>query len=271
MRYCIPYRNQRDASEPAYNEVEEVLINYDSTDTTLPLFMEQHSHQTVHIRFDGIITEEDLQRVAAFNEKYHNVKVAITVRFYDDVKNMLTDSGVPFYFWDSYASSWDVLDELLSLPVCDICVSCELAFSMTIVANRIHERGKNVQVIPNIASKNSITRSGRSMNSFFIRPEDTFLYENLVDTFMFVDSDPVISYKVYKSQKWFGKLNEIIPNLESNVDNRAIPSLFGATRIRCQKRCGAKGTCRVCNLVEQLSNNMMANGMIFRKGEDNGN
>lgn len=268
MKYCVAYVDRRDEAEPAFNEVEEILISYNHTDTTLPRFMEEHSHQTVNIRFSAAIPDDAQERLVGFHNKYHNIKLVISNRFYESHKDFLNQSGIPFYFYDAFASSWDMLDDLLATPVSDIYVNCELAFHMTIVANRIHEAGKSVRVIPNVASSSYMINSKRGMNSFFIRPEDTFLYENLVDVFEFQDASPIMSYKVYKSQKWFGKLNEIITNLDSAIDNRAIPSLFGATRIRCQKRCGAKGTCRVCKLVEQLSETMVNNDLIFKKGEN---
>ena len=108
------------------------------------------------------------------------------------------------------------------------------------------------------------------MKKFFIRPEDLKEYEKYIDIIEFynVDKQIDIYYDIYENKKqWFGKLNEIILDFNSEIDNKYIIPRFAEMRIRCSKKCFKGKHCRRCNVIENLSNSLEKSKLIVKKEE----
>lgn len=89
-----------------------------------------------------------------------------------------------------------------------------LAFSIEILSKKAKDFNKSLRLFPNVCQ--SSWEDTLSLKTFFIRPEDLYLYEDLIDTVEFFGVDYAsnksnVYYEAYcLNQKWFGKLNEII-------------------------------------------------------------
>jgi hypothetical protein len=130
----------------------------------------------------------------------------------------------------------------------------ELGFNLEKISNLLHSKGIKVRVLPNVCQ--SSFPDTPSIKTFFIRPEDIPAYEKYVDVFELL-SDPWrqrVIFKVYKQQKWFGKVQEIIPSFKGDLDSRFLLSSFGVVRSRCGKRCMYKPeSCSICDRFTELA------------------
>ena len=70
--------------------------------------------------------------------------------------------------------------------------------------------------------------------------------------------------KIYKDKKWFGKLKEIIPNFDSELDSRFIIPHFAKQRIKCGKKCLKGGKCKICERIEQLSKTLEKSNLLVK-------
>ena len=61
-----------------------------------------------------------------------------------------------------------------------------------------------------------------SIKTFFIRPEDVSIYATFVDVFELVADEKrqQVLYKIYKQEKWFGKLKDVIPTFKGELDSK---------------------------------------------------
>jgi len=124
----------------------------------------------------------------------------------------------------------------------------ELGFSLLKISKILHDNNVKVRVFPNIC-QSSFSKTP-SIKTFFIRPEDIPFYAPFVDIFELVadkERQPII-FKIYKQEKWFGKIKEIIPTFNGELDSKYILNSFPIVRIGCGKRCLYQpGSCNICD------------------------
>ena len=133
----------------------------------------------------------------------------------------------------------------------------ELGFDLA----SLQDQGVILRVIPNIAQcyvdgKGIIPE----ITKFWIRPEDTEIYEEYIDVFEFYKLDDVrIStvYKVYKNRQWLGDLKDLILDLDVDINNKTISPHFGRMRTTCRKKC-LYGKCNVCLNIADLATQFKA-------------
>lgn len=141
----------------------------------------------------------------------------------------------------------------------------ELGFFLDKVSKILHEKNIKVRVFPNICQ--SSFPDTPSIKTFFIRPEDISIYSDFVDVFeLITDEDrQSVIYKVYKQEKWFGKISEIIPSFHDDLDSKYLMDSFGLIRSVCGKRCMYKpGRCRICDRFSELADTFKENKIMVR-------
>ncbi len=261
MKYCIHYH--RNSPFHYFNEVDELEIHYRKEDVTLPDFLEQNNSKTVVITVENIEDIEAINRLSNLYTKYKNFKLKI-----DFADNELTkaamDSGIP-YFFSTFVDDWDTLTGIIKLHPTDIYIVNELGFELDKVAPIVHEQGIRVRAFPNVAQ--STWKDTEDIKKFFIRPEDVDLYASYIDVFEFFGHEQQLSayYSIYQHDKqWFGKLNEIINDFHSEIDNRCITPAFTKARLKCGKRCLKGHPCHICERVEHLANTLTDQKFILR-------
>lgn len=155
---------------------------------------------------------------------------------------------------------------MLGKHVTDIYIINELGFSLDKLAIAAHKLGVKLRVYPNVAQTSAFNEMP-ALKKFFIRPEDIDLYSDYIDTCEFYNSDKKLEtyYKIYKEdKKWFGKLNEIIIDFNSEIDNKYIIPRFAEKRIRCNKSCIKGGYCHRCDRIEELSHTLEQSKLIIK-------
>ena len=143
---------------------------------------------------------------------------------------------------------------LLEYGVSDVYIVENLCFELDKVAEVAKKYNAQVRVFPNVAQSKFTDTS--ALKKFFIRPEDLDAYNEYINVIEFYNVDNKIDtyYEIYAiDKKWFGKLNEIILDFNSDIDNRYIIPRFVEKRIKCGKKCLKDGYCQRCDNIEQLS------------------
>jgi hypothetical protein len=73
-------------------------------------------------------------------------------------------------------------------------------------------------------------------------------------------------YKIYAIKGyWFGPLNQLIKELDSEVENKSIvPDLFAISRLGCAKKCLSRGGCSICTKIEETSEMLEERILYFK-------
>lgn len=246
MKYCIKY--YRNIRFDYLDEVEELEIRYNKKDTTLLDFLDKYKDKTIII---SDIEVEDAERLLLLFKKYPNIVLKISyadVDIYDFIK----EHYIPFYFED-LVSGWDEFYGIVTMPAPRpkyIYLSGEICFHIATAAFIAHNNDVEVRIIPNYAQ--SQWEDLPDIIKFFIRPEDMHIYAPYVDVVeLFIEQPHQLNilYEIYRQkEEWPDDLRYIIFNLKRPLPNNDIISIFGESRIRCQKRCLKGNSCAICLL-----------------------
>ena len=195
----------------------------------------------------------------ALNEKYPDTLIVMCLDYYQPkIEELLSKQAIPHYY-NEIVNDWDRFHGFLSLDITDIFIGENILFNIKKANNLAKKYNKKLRCFCNLCQ--SSWNKTPSLKTFFIRPEDLYLYNNLIDTFEFYASDDSINkintlYKIYtKDKEWFGKLNELIVGYEGEEDSRFILPLFGEKRLTCDKKCfkNLPPVCKICDNIVDLS------------------
>ena len=148
----------------------------------------------------------------------------------------------------------------------DMYICEELGFFLDKVSKILHDNNIKVRVFPNIC-QSSFSKT-ESIKTFFIRPEDIFIYATFVDVFELIsDAERQETlFKIYKQGKWFGKIKEVIPTFKGELDSKYLLGNFGMIRSKCGKRCLYKpGSCAICDRFIEIADTFEKNKIVIRK------
>ena len=254
MKYCLNYNKDTEHAK-CIQEADEWTIVYNSKDTTLLEFLEIHKDKRINIYIKN--EEISFDFLKELCDKYPNVYIKLNADYYLENKPNFR------FFYDIQINDWDILTGVLKSGATDVYIVENLCFEIDKVAEIAAQYNAQVRVYPNIAQ--SKWNNTAALKKFFIRPEDIDEYEKYVDVIEFynVDKQIDIYYDIYKQKKkWFGKLNEIILDFDSDIDNRYIIPRFAEMRIKCGKNCLKGGSCRRCEIIEQLSNTLEESQLV---------
>jgi len=254
MKYCLDFIKQ---NKDVLNDVDEI---YCSEISTLETLCQHHSNKRIIIKI--LFKKELLEAIQICKETNNNYAISLLA---DDKEliSLLKEAKIPF-FLNKLANTWDIFTELIELGVSDIYITEELGFELDKIATIAHKKGIQIRAFPNICQSGSVSMP--SLKSFFIRPEDVSIYESYIDVLEFFGNEEKqsILYKIYKDKKWFGKLKEIIPNFDSELDSRFIIPHFAKQRIKCGKKCLKGGKCKICERIEQLSKTLEKSNLLVK-------
>ena len=263
--FCLKYY----PSQNYLQEAEEFKIQYRPADHTLQNFLSTYNDKSIIIDVTNNFEEIDAKLLKELSEKYHNIRLI----FDFNNKEYLTrveKYNIPYFFTNA-VTTIDQLNGLLKYHPTDMYICEELGFFLDKVSTILHDNNIRVRVYPNICQ--SSFPETPSIKTFFIRPEDVFIYEKFVDVFELVSDEERqrILFKVYKDGKWFGKINELIPSFQDNqLDSRYLFGYFGLIRCKCGKKCMYKpGSCSICDRFIDLADTFKENNIMIRKNKIN--
>lgn len=258
--FCLnyyPYKRYLD-------NVDQLKIFYRAGDSTLEDFLEAYQNKSIVIDITNSFEELDAQLFNELSKKYQNFRLIVDY-FNEESFNLVKKYKLPFFFCN-YIKTIDELHGLISYHPTDMYITEELGFYLDKVSKILHDNGIKVRVFPNICQ--SSFSETESIKTFFIRPQDIENYSKYVDIFELISDEArqQVVYKIYKQEKWFGPVSEIIPSFKGTLDSRFILSNFGAVRAKCGKRCFyAPNSCNICERYTELANALSENNLIIKR------
>lgn len=268
MNYCINYNPQKGFKY--LNEINEITINYRRKDTSLLDFMFQHKEQRINIKINDEQDFLDNNCISVFEGiKFEYPELNFVLLFSDKNEELLSQvkTSEIKYFFTTLIKDWDSLYYIKDLKPTDIYIVETLGFELDVISQILHEENIKIRCFANVAQSSAKTTP--ALKQFFIRPEDIDFYEPYIDCIEFFgqerkDHTLEIYYKIYKyDKKWFGKLNEIIIGLNSDIDSRFILPKFAERRLGCGKRCLKGRPCQICEAIEGLSATLEKNNLMI--------
>lgn len=225
------------------DKVGEISFHFSSDLEKMLEIIKQYKDKRIVIDVDlGVFDADDLDVAKMLHNAYENIVFRADN---SHTAKMLKDNSLPFFVSKllGTAYSFDAVVFLCQSGLTDIYVSGELGFSLDKVRNITQKYGTKIRVIPNMAQYSGF--SGKTevkvepLTSFWIRPEDLHLYEDLIDVVEFAGEDKIqeILYEIYfLEQKYRGNLSILIAGM-CDLDNANLPKQFTVCRIDCDKKC----------------------------------
>ena len=245
-------------------DAEEFKIKYNPSDQTLKDFLEKYQQKSIVIDATEDLTNLDINLFKELSKKYQNIKLIISYEN-KEVVTKVQENEIPFFF-SNFVTTGDQMYGLMKYNPTDMYICEDLGFSLDKVSEILHKNNIKVRVFPNICQ--SSFNETDSLRTFFIRPEDIDIYSTFVDVFELIadENTQQILYKVYKQQKWFGPIKEIIPSFKGELDGRYILDSFGRIRSKCGKKCLFKPeSCSICDRFMDLAETLKKNDLIVKK------
>lgn len=270
MKYCIQfYQNCR-----YINEVDEITIKYQKQ--ILKYLETAPKEQRIIIDISKVedenIIDNNLEIFSIAKLKHENLTIKMS-KFLSNKCEILKEKNIS-YFFAEFVDKWDVLMSFIKMGVSDVYIVNELGFELQNVSKVCKKNNVNIRVFPNVA-QNSYGSNDKKDNldrikSFFIRPEDIWVYEPYVDVCEFfgpLDRQSVL-YKIYSSGRWLGSLEELIIGLQLPILNKTILLPFGEERLNCRKKC-YYGQCLLCEKILSIAKYLEEAGMelVMEKGK----
>lgn len=261
MKYAVHFNRNFQYKELT----DEMILKWRSESDIVKYVIETFPQETrVTINFEDQPKEEIEKAIpilAKLKKEHPKIAVRFRIKEGKDYIEDLKKFNIDFYFID-YCSSLDMLFGQVQLGVSDVYIAEELAFDLKNVSNYCKPFGVQIRVYPDVAQSGGayISEQIPDLMKFFIRPEDTNVYEKFVDVFEFWNKRNLNTiFKIYYSRQWLGNLNEIITNFNREVSNTGLTEYYATVRSTCKKKC-MYGRCSICLQMANLSNEMEKQG-----------
>ena len=251
---------------PMLEGSDEIIIKYFKKDREILDFVQKwESYQTVVLNVTQLSEDGFRDSLELFSAALKLHSITIMCSKSQDYFS-LYENNLPYFFVEP-CGTMDELTGQIRAKVSNVYVTNELGFYLPEIAPLCKSSNVKVRVIPNLA-QSSTDLAEDDFTKFFIRPEDLYLYEDLIDVVEFytpedrLDAQNVIN-EVYKEGKWQGNLALIIYGIEP-INNSAIMPLFGETRLKCKKKCCFQ-KCNICATIKSISKELDKKNIHFEK------
>ena len=256
MKYCVTFNS----NFRYLREVDEIILPWSklskNAETQLANFIKSsfNKEQRIIIQPDFHL---DIPEVNAILKLfYEGWNLALKIGKNDKLNPGL--ECIPF-FYNEYPTTIEEVYAQAEEKVSDIYITESLGFRLKDLQNITNKYGIKIRVIPNIAQCAPAARTYiNSMQKFWIRPEDTEIYEGYVDVFELTggqdNSRLSVVYEIYKQQQWLGSLNDLILDFGDAivVPNTGMNPHFASMRLNCGKAC-LYSSCNVCPQMGTLA------------------
>lgn len=263
MKYCMDFNKNYLSLD-----VDEINIQYDkilSLDSLVSLTETYKKRLNICFKEENMIIE-NIKEILDLNNEYLYIRLPFkTPTISDQLKREYPKINL---FFETQANTWDIFIGLVKYGVTDIYITEGLGFELDKISKIAKENNIQIRTFPNVAQTGWTDND--DVSKFWIRPEDTPIYEQYIDVYEFWDSSKFnIYYKIYKEdKKWFGNLKEIIIDLKENLDSRFLIPEFAQKRFRCGRRCLKGDNCKICYEIIKLSKSLEEANLIIRNKKD---
>ena len=245
MKYCLSSNLNKEylkkADEIRCKNLDEILDLYElNSQATIILTILSNTNKDLI----------DWQKIENYNKMLQNKLIIETDSF--DIMNLCKSLNIKFFYGIPINSFYD-LKALVDYG----CYYIKIDAPLTHMLDKVKQYNIKIRMTPNIAYYGYIPRKD-GIVGFWVRPEDTKLYDNYIDIFEFEDCDikkEQALYRIYAEQKeWMGDLNNLITNLNYSSDNLLIPSYVATSKITCGQRCLKGYNCHICHRGLDIAN-----------------
>lgn len=158
------------------------------------------------------------------------------------------------FYWAYPINTYYELRGVIALNPCYLFLGAPLCFDLPNIKSITNIP---IRLCPNVTYDAYIPREDGICGQW-IRPEDTEVYEEYVDTYDFVANElqrEQVLFHVYKDNgNWPGNLNLLFTNFNCNIDNRIVPADLAQARVKCGQRCMCAGsTCHLCETAMKFA------------------
>lgn len=254
MKYCVNYAVAAN-NEPLYDG--EVRLSFDEFKNAIGTLNKYSKVVIENIEYDDMDILTKLVR---------NVRdYVLSIRNFE-MANKFIRFGFKVII-DYPCSDWETANEFIKMGVSEIIIDGSLGFDMQSIGRFKEKHNVKIRVCPS-KSNSIILKDYPNADSFFIRPEDTDLYEGYIDIFDFTldttDRDRQLTlYKIYLKKECIHNLSALIStfNIE-DINNKMIQDTFAKTRFNCRHVCATPfGSCHFCERYFHV----LATGIEFLK------
>ena len=261
MKYCINFTKDF----KYLDEIDELLIKVNKYTKQDPLsFMAAYPNKRIIIDAEEV-SDYLLRNLERIHQEKPEINFTLCLNRRDkELISKIKEKNIPFCF-NMLVNNWDLLQGDLSFGVTDMYIAEGLGFELDKVAKILHKHNVILRVFPNVAQSSSSETP--PLKSFFIRPEDMFIYEQYVDVCEFWAPKEQLNtyYEIYnKDKQWYGPLKEIIIGFQDDLDSRFVLPPFAARRAVCGKRCFKGLPCKICDRISEASKTLEENGFIVK-------
>ena len=260
MKYAINYnKNFR-----YFDEVDEIVLNEWMGSDSIIEFVPTIAKENQKVLIDAAaMSVTDLEkRVPALNmlrKSHSNILLQINLFTQKEVIQILKDNEIPYMFINK-CRDFDTFVTMRDLGAEDIYIVEGLGFKLKALAKV--KDNMRIRVFPDVAQSAQGCSEIKDITKFFIRPEDTKFYEDIVDVFEIYRNDDreSVVYDIYRNQKWMGDLKDLIMYFNTSVQNNTIYPNFGQERLNCGKKCSLDKCC-FCTAIQLFSQKAVAAGL----------
>lgn len=254
MKYCVQYNSRF----RHLKEIDEVILPYEGKGDNLVEFVNETFNKSQRIIID-VAGSVNLNKIVPsirllISQGWNTV---ILTDFEAELKEDIPD--IPFFF-KVFPHSLEEVTACAVSGATDVYIVEELGFRLADLKKIKEKFNIKYRVFPNIAQSSKLAKNFiPSISKFWIRPEDTPLYEDYIDVFEILGGEDnsrlSVIYEIYKQEQWLGNLNNIILDFKDDeIPNTGMNPHFAEMRINCGKRCMYSA----CNLCPQMG--LLANG-----------
>lgn len=261
MKYAVNYHHKF----RHIKDVDEIIIQYTSNIMTfVPELIGENKEKRIIL---DLVTEdkEDIPNIIPFINKLRQdgYNIAVEISNTSDIIEIFRKDKIP-YFFNWYANNLEIATIQCEMGVSDIYVTEELGFRIKDLEYLKSKYNVKIRIFPNIAQSRNNTYVN-ALQRFWVRPEDTEIYEPYVDVFEILSGDDAsrlsVIYEIYKNRQWLGNLNDIILDFKAPIiNNRGMNPHFAEMRLNCGKKC-LLGKCNLCNQMGEMSNSFVEVGL----------
>lgn len=270
MKVAAPYTN-----DTRWKDIpdEYNLIYTESTkESTLTLFCMKYPEKRVNVLFKD--TDIDINAIKKAKEYNQNIFVRVSLGQLSFIE-LLKQEKINFFLDYSYPCiSFDLLEYAINIGSTDVYPYGDLWYQMDAVSKKCKENNLHIRLILNeIPSLNP--DAGKDYTAPFFTPRDKRILEKYVDTvefncFMQENKKHYnwhmfnVCYKAWIiKEEWAGDLQELIPQLKIFIPVHSLFPNFVERRMNCRHRCFTGDSCKHCNQLIELAQNLNAEDLYI--------
>lgn len=265
MKYCIQYYKSF-----RYNDlIDEVIFIYTPKIVEEIQKQEWTDKQRIIIDICEVnIAENNIMPILMKCNQIHSISVRINFA-QEELREQMREAGIS-YFYATYANTADEVYALVCKGTSDVYITESLAFNITKIGTYCKKKGVAVRIIPNMAQyKIGFKKEIPDPYKFFVRPEDTELYEDYADVFEIIAPQENLSiiYEIYRNKQWMGDLGKLITGFTEPFYNSGLVPYFGTERLKCGQRC-MQEKCNLCQQMKELAAKFKYNDLMLKRAKD---